>query len=200
VLATDDAEQNWAGDKGLFLAKELLHSSIETNTNLSVYELHTLRTTFDVVLCLGVYYHLIDPFYAFAQIRHCCHDDTVLIFEGDVASNMPSGTGLYNLTDPRQSRFQPTHTLLYGLLEATYFSIESTHLFHPRDWLDRLRWIRSVFQRKPHLNRVLVICRPFRGENRCYWYRPPFGLDHYDIRWTSSRGDSAKTGSWVRGS
>jgi tRNA (mo5U34)-methyltransferase len=61
VLATDDAQQNWAGNSGLSLAKELLHSSIETNTNLSVYDLANLRKTFDIVLCLGVYYHLVDP-------------------------------------------------------------------------------------------------------------------------------------------
>jgi tRNA (mo5U34)-methyltransferase len=93
VIATDDVEQNWAGDKGLILARELLNSAIEINTNLSVYRLSELQTKFDIILCLGVYYHLIDPFYAFAQIRHCCHDNTIVVFEGDLVSNLPLERG-----------------------------------------------------------------------------------------------------------
>ena len=39
VLATDDSAQNWAGEAGFFLAKELLKSTVECNLRLSVYEL-----------------------------------------------------------------------------------------------------------------------------------------------------------------
>ena len=81
MLATDDATQNWAGDSGLRLAKELLNSSIKINTNLSVYRLTELKTKFDIILCLGVYYHLIDPFYGFAQICHCCHENTIIVLK-----------------------------------------------------------------------------------------------------------------------
>ncbi len=70
VLATDDRSQNWAGSAGVLLAKELFKSSIETNLNLSVYDAAKIGETFDIILCLGIYYHLVDPFYAFSQIRH----------------------------------------------------------------------------------------------------------------------------------
>ncbi len=85
VLATDDCTQNWMGSAGCLLAKELLGSSVSVNLNLSVYELTSLHQQFDIILFLGVYYHLFDPFYALAQIRHCCHSDTLVLIEGPVA-------------------------------------------------------------------------------------------------------------------
>jgi tRNA (mo5U34)-methyltransferase len=184
VLATDDAAQNWAGDSGLRLAKELLNSSVKINTNLSVYRLTELKMKFDIILCLGVYYHLIDPFYGFAQIRHCCHENTIVVFEGDVALSLPIGTGVYNLRDSNRARFQPATNLLSGFLEAAYFMIESeTFLLSPRFGTSRpVNWIRRAI-RGISLNRVMLVCRPFYGENECFWYPPPFGLDHYDARW-----------------
>jgi tRNA (mo5U34)-methyltransferase len=71
VLAADDVTQNWATGEGLRLAKRLLSSRVEIKQDQSVYELAQLGRTFEVILCLGVYYHLLDPFYALTQIRHC---------------------------------------------------------------------------------------------------------------------------------
>jgi tRNA (mo5U34)-methyltransferase len=195
VLATDDAEQNWAGDSGLRLAKELYGSTIDINTQLSVYDLTKLQTRFDIILCLGVYYHLIDPFYAFAQIRHCCHEQSIVVFEGEVRSGLPpeSGiyrTGIYNFSDSNDARFRPTPILLAGLLEAAYFTIEfeaflkrAIRAFKTEEFKtdDKTRDTKDAH------NRILLICRPYQGENRCFWYRPPFGLHHYDTRWAGLR-------------
>src|SRR4249919_1382966 len=57
VLATDDSSQNWTGSAGFHLAKELLQSSVECDLELSVYDLSKLDQKFDIVLCLGVFYH-----------------------------------------------------------------------------------------------------------------------------------------------
>jgi len=92
VLATDDCTQNWMGSAGCLLAKELYGSSVSVNLNLSVYELASLNQQFDIILFLGVYYHLFDPFYALAQIRHCCHSDTVVLMEGPVVSAAEKST------------------------------------------------------------------------------------------------------------
>jgi hypothetical protein len=62
-----------SGREGLLLAKELLGSRVQTKTRTSVYELGSLGQTFDIILLLGVYSHLLDPLDAFAQLRHCCH-------------------------------------------------------------------------------------------------------------------------------
>src|SRR5262249_24587907 len=127
VLATDDSSQNWAGTAGFRLAHELLKSSVETDLTLSIYDLCRLERKFDVILCLGVFYHLIDPFYAFAQIRHCCHDDTVVVFEGDCFFELiwaaVQTAALYSRDVRQAPRFVPDPLTLRFLLNAAYFII-----------------------------------------------------------------------------
>src|SRR4051812_38758688 len=43
VLATDDFTQNWAGSRGLLLARELLGSRVQTKLDQSIYKLGSLR-------------------------------------------------------------------------------------------------------------------------------------------------------------
>jgi tRNA (mo5U34)-methyltransferase len=123
VLASDDCTQNWSSGQGLLLAKELLHSRIEVNQALPIYELSSLGRRFDIILCLGVYYHLLDPFHAFAQIRHCCHSDTVVVLEGDGIDGPRPDTILFNLSDHSKPIFLPTPQALQHLVQACYLSV-----------------------------------------------------------------------------
>lgn len=125
VLATDDISQNWASGEGLRLAKQLLGSQIEVNQRLSVYQLSSLQQTFDVVLCLGVYYHLYAPYYAFSQVRHCCGPDTLVVFEGDVGRNLVSGEARFCFTDTAQAAFVPAIDTLDMMVRAAYFEVAS---------------------------------------------------------------------------
>ena len=178
VLATDDSGQNWTGTAGFNLARELLRSSVESNLNLSVYDLQTLGTKFDIILCLGVFYHLYDPFYAFAQIRHCCHPDSIVIIEGDVFFGLidsPIQTAALYGRDVRQAqRFVPDPNTLRLFVNAAYFEIVSEAVFD----------LSPVEKNAPRrgVNRMLLVCRPSRGVNRCHEYWPPFGLHQYDAR------------------
>jgi tRNA (mo5U34)-methyltransferase len=131
VLATDDKTQNWGGSSGLALAKELMGSSIETRTDVSIYEVAKLKEHFDIILCMGVYYHLVDPFLGLSQVRHCAHERSVVVFEGNIAQNsfvQPQQAAYLNLADLSHC-FIPTLTCLRQMLEANYFrvSTESTH-------------------------------------------------------------------------
>ncbi|MCX7899979.1 MAG: tRNA 5-methoxyuridine(34)/uridine 5-oxyacetic acid(34) synthase CmoB, partial [Methylocystis sp.] len=108
VLATDDMTQNWANGAGLRLAKRLLKSNIEINQSVSIYEASKLGETFDIVLCLGVYYHLIDPFAAFAQVRHCLHAGSTAVFEGDVTHALRPDCYYWDPRDPYKPVFIPT--------------------------------------------------------------------------------------------
>ncbi len=188
VLASDDVSQNWAAGAGLRLAKKLLNSRVDIHQSLSVYELATLGRKFDIVLCLGVYYHLVDPFYALAQLRHCCHAETVVVLEGDVtrygvradAACLPFG----NATAPL---FVPTPRTLSKLLEANYFDVQSQNFLNsaPRAWAKSC-WRRLTGRnRLPSVDRAVTICRPFVGSNRLHDYRPPFGLHQYDDRFAT---------------
>jgi tRNA (mo5U34)-methyltransferase len=166
VLATDDKTQNWGGSSGLALAKELMGSSIETRTDVSIYEVAKLKEHFDIILCMGVYYHLVDPFLGFSQVRHCAHERSVVVFEGNIAQNsfvQPQQAAYLNLADLSHC-FIPTLTCLRQMLEANYFrvSTESTH----------------------YEGRILATCAAFVGNNALHYYRPPFGLHVYDPRFS----------------
>jgi tRNA (mo5U34)-methyltransferase len=104
VLATDDVSQNPSCGEGLQLARQLLHSSIEINQNLSIYNLSSLNRTFDIILCLGVYDHLHTPLYALAQVRHCCHANTLVVREVPIPGVSRLRFGL--LARPRMSSGQ----------------------------------------------------------------------------------------------
>jgi tRNA (mo5U34)-methyltransferase len=180
VLATDETGQNWAGTAGFDLARELLKSSVEYDLHRSVYELMGLQRKFDIILCLGVYYHLLDPFYAFAQIRHCCEDGAIVVFEGDVIFGLPKtqhqSAAWYSSDVERAPRFVPDLATLRLLITATYFDISREAMFCPTT--------SRIIDDPPAegVYRVLLVCRPIRGRNTCHEYRPPFGLHAYDVR------------------
>ena len=212
VLASDDASQNWLASAGIHVARELFNSSIEVDLQRSIYDLTSLNRKFDIVLCMGVYYHLHDPFYGFAQIRHCCHDETIVVFEGDVTDGLKANTAMIDFSNRYPTIFIPTAAVLNEMLEATYLKVEAQNKLFPQQAIGRqnsvsppraefrmrLPWkskkkIESVEKVEklpespdsglpPLLNRIVTIARPFSGENRLHMYPPPFGLARYDSR------------------
>lgn len=194
VLATDDRFQNWAGNAGLLLAKELLQSNVETRLDVSVYALDRLDETFDVIFFTGIYYHLIDPLYAFAQLRHCCHEGTVVIVEGDTSTALPPHHLWAQHADPSQSIFIPRPDDLASMLKTAYFDVTSQDSLIDRPLLSWREWgrrFRGAFRRSPttlphSLNRTISVCQPFIGENSNHHYPPPFGLHRYDPRFPTA--------------
>jgi tRNA (mo5U34)-methyltransferase len=171
ILATDDASQNYAGSAGLDLAKELMGSSVEVRKNVSVYDLRSLNETFDVIMCMGVYYHLIDPFFALTELRHCCNPNTVVAIEGDFMRDTVFGLPAHALFDIGHGArcFLPTLSCLRQMINAAYFDVtsEQIHLGTPDQ----------------KLYRVFTVCRPLMGCNPLHPVRPPFGLHRYDPRY-----------------
>lgn len=207
VLATDDATQNWATGQGIRLAHRLLNSSIEINQRMSVYDVASLDRTFDIILCLGVYYHLLDPFYAFAQIRHCCHESTLVVFEGDATHSLRGDTYFIDFENLTSTCFLPTPDGLQKMLEAAYLSVETREItvgptkaegsiattkqrlkaaWRSREILDSALPATAPPLAFPQLCRMMTFCRPFRGEQKLHKYRPPFGLERYDPRFSRS--------------
>lgn len=198
VLATDDISQNWANGQGLPLARELLKSSIAIDQHRSVYDIAALNRRFDIILCLGVYYHLIDPFYAFSQLRHCCHDGTLLVLEGDATLGLRTDTFYFDFATRSGTAFLPTPRGLKEMLEAAYFTVESqTWTVLPGDppRQPRFRFLapppEDFSERIPPApdrnGRMVTVCRPFAGECKLHFYKPPFGLDRHDPRFANLR-------------
>ena len=125
VLAADDITQNWGTGEGLRLAKELLQSKVEINQHVSAYELASLGRRFDIVLFMGVYYHLVAPLSAIAQLRHCCHPDATVVVEGDVTHSLARNLAYINRPDPYHSVFIPTVDVLQQMFETAYFTVTS---------------------------------------------------------------------------
>ncbi len=204
VLATDDRTQNWSDGNGLLLARELYGSSIEVNQDVSVYRLAELGRKFDVVLFLGVYYHLFDPFYAFTQIRHCCHERSLVVVEGPEAIALRPGAALNNFAD-HCCEWLPTQEALEQVLRASYFAVDA-HLINtpslpgkvaPPGWRWRLAMCARVLSGQRariteayrdlefpanSARRICVRCTPWEGANELHAYYPPFGLHRYDSR------------------
>jgi tRNA (mo5U34)-methyltransferase len=198
VLATDDQTQNRANSSGLLLARELLGSAIEPRLDVSIYEAEKLNERFDVILCMGIYYHLIDPFIAFAQLRHCCHSNSIVVVEGDISEGTRANMPFYDFSTHDLSVFVPTPRVLEQMLGASYFEVVSQARLLPSpdtriSWRQRLdkgwRAYRETVSEEidrfaPGLNRAFTICRPFTGQNKLHRYRPPFALHQYDDRFT----------------
>jgi tRNA (mo5U34)-methyltransferase len=209
VLASDDLSQNWSQGRGIHLAKELLGSNVEIDQRRSVYDLASLGRTFDVILFLGVYYHLHDPFQALAQIRHCCHPGTVVVLQGPMLA-CEEPVSLYSFADHR-CEWAPSAGVLYQLLEAAYFTRPSIACIPkpappgPPPARQRWRWrmrtclaalrgsapdvadrVAEVLRPKDvstdYHQAAVLICQAHEGEVGLHHYRPPFGLHAYDPR------------------
>lgn len=212
VLGTDDQTQNWSDGRGLFLAKELLGSQIEINQNLSVYELSSLNRKFDIILFVGVYYHLFDPLFALAQIRHCCHPGTLVVTEGSEAVGVPPQAILFDPSD-YGGKFRPASPAFEHMIQSSYLSptlqasLSGTRPPAPPPlpkgrlgWRWRLGMCMQALagsrsgvhshakqiEPPPNLtpgdDRVFRVCVPFEGVNPIHFYKPPFGLHVYDDR------------------
>ena len=212
VLAADDFSQNWSNEQGLLLAREIFGSNIEVRTGTSVYDLASLDRKFDVILMLGVYYHLFDPFYAFAQVRHCCHSGTVVCIEGNESFGLPNDTAALDLNN-LGGKFNPSIGYLRQLLQAAYFLITAEQMLEPVKRYTppplhrKLRWrlarkalfgsdsaVREMASQlgAPHpgqynwIRRAFLTCKVLEGENPMHVMPPPFGLSAYDPRFATS--------------
>lgn len=84
VVATDIQDPDRTGFN---TAKRILNSTVEY-ARTSVYDLtENLDGTFDIVVFMGVFYHLKYPILAFEQINKVLRDDGLLLFEGEYLSH-----------------------------------------------------------------------------------------------------------------
>lgn len=193
VFATDDNSQHWtqvgAGfgvsaspepGPGFQLAREALGSQVRYQGNVNIYELEKLGRRFDLVLCLGVFYHLTHLMAGLTQLRHAVNPGGCVILEGAAINERRKSAMdfLYGPDDgfkgqgsePERADASnwsvPTVRCLQDMLGACYFEVT-------RAWFPFSHLLRG---------RILVEARPVIFTNPNYDYRPPFGLDRYDTR------------------
>ncbi len=199
VLATDDNSQHWtqiSGEglidtnpspepgEGFQLAHEALRSRVKYRGDVSVYELEKLGRRFDIVLCLGVVYHLTHVMSALTQLRHAVKPGGCVIVESAASNEHRKSSidflygpedGFGGTAEPERSDPSnwtvPTIRCLHDMLNACYFDVPRLK-FHPPEFMR---------------GRVLMEARPMEWANPQWIYRPPFGLDRYDARFGGAR-------------
>jgi tRNA (mo5U34)-methyltransferase len=200
VLAVDDFSQNYGTPEAFHLARRLKHSRVTLIPDLSVYQLgSTLTDKFDVILFLGLYYHLHAPMAGLAELRKLCHQDSLVVIEGCCIRDQAGLTAQIDLQNPG-AKFVPTARLLNQMLAGAYFKIDGCHYLSDFKLADMLRLLppeyflkaakaasrtrRTPEPEQPHhlWDRTLIIARPFWGKNTVHHYPPPFGLAQFDER------------------
>jgi len=175
VVATDIGDQRWGATEGFRTAHSIFRSKVEYVGDVSIYNasdrLHHER--FDIVLFLGVYYHLTDAIYGFSELRHLVEDSGIAVIEGSAINDLEHSyaTFLYGdgsepeRCDPSNWTI-PTRKWVLDVLGSCYFGV-----------------LREVFPFDSPRGRILVEAKAWTYKNDRHVYKPPFGLHAYDDRW-----------------
>lgn len=175
VLATDQNTQRWGATRGFEIAHGIFDSKVTYQGDVDIY--HAVEKLegrrFDIVLFLGVYYHLTHAVYAFTQLRHLVNPGGRIIIEGSGIDDTEHAYADFLCGEgPEPERIDasnwtiPSRRWLRDVLTANYFTT-----------------VREAFPFKAPRGRILVEATPFEGENTAHYYTPPFGLNQYDPRW-----------------
>lgn len=149
VLSVDDFSQNWGAKNCYLLAQSLYKSQTTLLPDVSVYNLSSrIQESFDIVLFLGVYYHLHAPYAALAQVRGLCHPNSLVVIEGDCFHNETDSYARIVLDKPSWPKFVPTTQLLRQMLHSCYFEIDQMYFLNQINSLPAAPAIASTTPRK----------------------------------------------------
>lgn len=231
VLATDITTQRWSKlsaaklqvassamvpNEGFALAHEVFKSNVEYNGNVSVYDVAALGKRFDIVLCLGVFYHLTHPMYALTQLRHAVQDDGLLVVESAIINedqrsymdfyyDCEDGNEPYRRMD-QSNWVLPTRRCLADMVKANYFDVlDQAYLVHGKEdvyvkealpgFLDRTiqRSLRALCRRydvplfvDAQYGRAILQAKAARRADHNHFYVPLVGLGRYDSRFNGT--------------
>jgi tRNA (mo5U34)-methyltransferase len=224
VLATDMNNQRWSelkdgklkpadehANDGFRIAHRIYNSKVEYRGNVSVYDVAELGRRFDIVLFLGVLYHLTHPMYAITQIRHALKTGGEMILEsGAVIDQQRSfmeyyygyeGNEPYRVVDP-SNWVMPSCRCMKDMARANYFEVvDEDHLVHPAAapvedpgaprGLDGIvqKTVKGLARRYSvplksdvRYGRMLVRAKAVEQRDDNHLYQPLFGLHQYDPR------------------
>jgi tRNA (mo5U34)-methyltransferase len=133
VYATDYTAHRPLRESGTFcLAHRILGSQARYEPNLSVYDVERLGVTdFDIVLFLGVYYHLKDPLLALARLRRVMRPGAILVVEGEVIDDDRANYARFyyhqRYRGDESNWWIPTVACLREWVECSCFAIDSLY-------------------------------------------------------------------------
>jgi tRNA (mo5U34)-methyltransferase len=192
VYATDDLSQrDYHSTRTFALAKEVLRSRVRYFPEMPIERVPGLGVKFDIVLFLGVYYHLRDPLRALAILRSVLNDGGLIVVEGAVRYNRRASFAdfLYHEVRNRDSSnwWIPTVKCLEEWIESSFFRKQFTCLYTSGGRM-ATRSSRPVYLARralgmviPRLKfgRAVVVAQAFSGKDPLWAYPDPLfaGID-----------------------
>jgi tRNA (mo5U34)-methyltransferase len=198
VYATDISPRRDSQSAQTFkLAKEILKSDAKYFPDMPIQRVGELGVKFDVILFLGVYYHLRDPLRALGLLRNVLNDGGLIVVEGTAWYNRRKSfaTFLYHdiSKDDRSNWWLPSVRCLEEWIESSFFRKRQTYLHTTNKLLDRSGWLFYVARRvigriapklyiRSYHGRAVVIAEAVRGKDPLWQFPDPLfaGIDGID--------------------
>jgi SAM-dependent methyltransferase len=192
VYATDDISQRPYHNTSTFdLAKRALHSNVQYFPEMPVERVGSLGVKFDIVLFLGVYYHLRDPLRALGILRSVLSDGGLIVVEGGVCYNRRRAFAIFLYNDKRQKDdysnwWIPSVKCLEEWIESSFFHKRATYLYDTTELYSRSGRLayaakRAVGTVVPGRNtgRAVVIAQAYSGKDPRWAFPDPLfaGID-----------------------
>lgn len=171
VHATDDVSQRPHGDQPTFqVAHQALRSRVHYYPHLCVYDLDAWdERDFDIVLFLGVYYHLKNPLLALDRVRGAMRQGGMAVIEGEVLHGRRDCLAQYLYRDVHKSDptnwWLPSVPCLHQWMESSGFEVVNgfdiaTMPREPSAWSAAKVWLKQrLGAGRPAVSRYAAIAR-----------------------------------------
>lgn len=188
VTATDWVSQRWGGRDTFLFAAKILGSKATYMPQCDVCRLSDSfkSDSFDVVLFMGVLYHLRYPMLALSQIRRVLSTNGVLVLETHAVKDERTSAIYFNYCAPgmedKSNWFIPTTLGLRKMIQSCYFQIQQ-ELHFLIDLRSPLKKAvrRLIYPKQKEDLRVVIVAKAVEQEDSGYAYPDSF-LSDYDPR------------------
>jgi len=174
VYATDDISQrSFQNERPFLVAKEMLNSKVEYFPHTPVENVGNLPSPqFDIVLFLGVAYHLRDPLRALSILRNVTRSGGIIVVESAVYYEFRNSFANFFYTNSFHGDFSnwwiPTVRCLEEWVEACYFRKKRTY-FYLKDTRAKMIWLLKAatwrFFPGRFSGRAVVVAEAFKGKD-----------------------------------
>lgn len=198
VYATDDLTQRIYSAANTFdVAKEALHSNVKYFPHSPLESLIDLPDPrFDIVLFLGVFYHLRDPLRALGILRNLLDDGGILVLETSVIyDSRNSFARFYYHKLHRRDRstwWVPTLKCLEECVDSSFFKRHSTTCYVSNNLRSMAVFLakRTLVVPEFCVGRTVLVAEAYSGKDPLWPYPDPL-FDKCDQNEYAARGASS---------
>jgi tRNA (mo5U34)-methyltransferase len=190
VYAIDDVSQrSFHSEQTFNLAKDILQSKVQYFPETPIEAIPSLGAKFDIVLFLGVYYHLRDPLRALAILRGVLNDGGTIAIEGQVLYNRRKSIAKFLYSEiyfnDTSNWWIPSVKCLEEWVESSFFRKDFIYLFN-HQIANRTSWLAYLARRiigtvvpKRNTGRAVIVAEAVSRKDPLWLFPDPFfaGID-----------------------